>query len=37
MVDAPTNGMQFRINKISRIKDYFITEIRQRETMSKNT
>ena len=26
---------QFRLNKINEIKDYFIAEIRERETMSK--
>ena len=29
------NVMQFRLDKINKIKDYFITEIREREAMSK--
>ena len=29
------NNQQFRLNKISEIKDYFITEIKERELMSK--
>ena len=29
------NNQQFRLNKISEIEDYFITEIKQRELMSK--
>ena len=46
MVDTPTNGnknmypqlkngMQFRLNKIDKLKDYFIVELRERETISK--
>ena len=31
-----SNDQQFRLNKISKIKDYFIAEIREREVMSKN-
>ena len=30
------NNQQFRLNKISEIEDYFITEINKRELMSKN-
>ena len=30
------NNQQFRLNKISEIEDYFITEIKKRELMSKN-
>lgn len=29
------NGIQFRLTEINGIKDYFIDEIRERETMSK--
>ena len=29
------NSQQFRLNKISEIEDYFITEIKERELMSK--
>ena len=29
------NDQQFRLNKINEIKDYFITEIKERELMSK--
>ena len=29
------NKQQFRLNKISEIEDYFITEIKERELMSK--
>ena len=29
------NNQQFRLNKISEIQDYFITEIKERELMSK--
>ena len=32
---TPSNGQPFRLNKINEIKDYFITEIRERELMSK--
>ena len=31
-----SNDQQFRLNRINEIKDYFITEIRERELMSKN-
>ena len=31
------NNQQFRLNKINEVKDYFITEIRERELMSKRT
>ena len=31
-----SNDQQFRINKINRIKDYFIAEIRERKLMGKN-
>ena len=30
------NNQQFRLNKICEIEDYFITEIKERELMSKN-
>ena len=30
-----TSNQQFRLNKISEIEDYFITEIKERELMSK--
>ena len=30
------NEQQFRLNKISEIKDYFLAEIRERELISKN-
>ena len=33
---TPSNDKQFRLNKINEIKDYFITEIKERELMSKN-
>ena len=29
------NNQQFRLNKISEIEDYFITEIKEKELMSK--
>ena len=29
------NNQQFRLNKIRQIEDYFITEIKERELMSK--
>ena len=29
------NNQQFRLNKVSEIEDYFITEIKERELMSK--
>ena len=31
----PSNEQQFRLNKINEIKDYFITEIKERELLSK--
>ena len=31
------NEQQFRLNKISEIKDYFVAEIKERELMSKRT
>ena len=31
-----SNDQQFRLNKINEIKDYFVAEIRERESMSKN-
>ena len=31
----PSNEQQFRLNKISEIKDYFLAEIRERELISK--
>ena len=31
-----SNEQQFRLNKINEIKDYFLAEIRERETISKN-
>ena len=31
-----SNDQQFRLNKTSKIKDYFIAEVRERELMSKN-
>ena len=35
MVTSILNNQQFRLNKISKIEDYFITEIKERELMSK--
>ena len=32
----PSNELQFRLNKINEIKDYFLAEIRDRELISKN-
>ena len=32
---TPSNDQQFRLNKITEIKDYFIAEIKVRELMSK--
>ena len=32
---TPSNEQQFRLNKISEIKDYFVAEIKERELMSK--
>ena len=35
-IDTPNlNNQQFRLNKISEIEEYFITEIKERELMSK--
>ena len=35
-IDIPNlNNQQFRLNKISEIEEYFITEIKERELMSK--
>ena len=35
-IDTPNlNSQQFRLNKIIEIEDYFITEIKERELMSK--
>ena len=31
------NNQQFRLNKISETEDYFITEIKERKLMTKNT
>ena len=31
-----SNEQQFRLNKINKIKDFFLTEIRERELISKN-
>ena len=31
-----SNEQQFRLNKINKIKDYFLAEIRERELISKN-
>ena len=31
------NNQQFRLNKISEVEDYFITEIKERELISKKT
>ena len=31
-----SNGQQFRLNKINKIKDYFLAEIREKELISKN-
>ena len=32
---TPSNEQQFRLNKINKIKDYFVAEIKEREIMSK--
>ena len=32
----PSNDQQFRLNKTSEIKDYFIADIKERKLMSKN-
>ena len=32
----PSNEQQFRLNKINKIKDYFLAEIRERKLISKN-
>ena len=34
-IETPLDNQQFRLNKITEIKDYFIAEIRKRELMSK--
>ena len=34
--EIPSNEQQFRLNKINKIKDYFLAEIRERELISKN-
>ena len=31
-----SNEQQFRLNKINKIKDYFLAEVRKRELISKN-
>ena len=31
----PSNDQQFRLNKINEIRDYFVAEIKERESMSK--
>ena len=33
---TPSNEQQFRLNKINKIKDYSLAEIRERELISKN-
>ena len=33
---TPSNGQQFRLNKINEIKDYFLAEFREREVIRKN-
>ena len=32
---TPSNEQQFRLNKINEIKDFFVSEIKERELMSK--
>ena len=32
---TPSSEQQFRLKKINKIKDYFVTEIKEREPMSK--
>ena len=32
----PSNQQQFRLNKINKLKDYFLAEIRERKLISKN-
>ena len=32
---TPSNDQQFRLNRINKIKDYFVAEIKERELMSK--
>ena len=32
---TPSSEQQFRLKKINKIKDYFVTEIKERELMSK--
>ena len=34
--EIPSNEQQFRLNKINEIKDYFLTEIRERELIREN-
>ena len=34
---TPSSEQQFRLKKINKIKDYFVTEIKERELMSKKT
>ena len=36
LIANTSNDQQFRLNKINKIKDYFIAEIKERELMSKN-
>ena len=33
---TPSNEQEFRLNKINEIKDYFISEIKEQEQMSKS-
>ena len=35
LIANTSNDQQFRLNKINKIKDYFIAEIKERELMSK--
>ena len=32
---TPANDKQFRLNRIKEIRDYFVTEIKEREIISK--
>ena len=34
-IATPSNELEFRLNKINEIKDYFVAEIKERELMSK--
>ena len=34
-LNIPSNDQNFRLNKINEIKDYFVTEIKEKELMSK--